>query len=172
MIPIGRSSYKVSGSNIMETPAQSLPLPGGQVYPAGALDYNPTDQNLYVSNGLVWKALPSVNVSATPTYLAGAGAGTGPTISVTGNNLGGQISVLTGSGPTASSVVATVVFNGSYVTGPVSVVLSPGNANTAALTGAGKVYVGTFGATNFTITVGSSALSATTQYLWNYAVVI
>ena len=58
MIPIGRGSYKVSGTNIMETPAQSLPLPGGQVYPAGALDYNPTDGNLYISNGLSGRQFP------------------------------------------------------------------------------------------------------------------
>jgi trimeric autotransporter adhesin len=111
-------------------------------------------------------------VSGVPaaTFTAGVGAGTGPTISVTGSGLGGTISVLTGSAPTASAAVVTVTFSSAYLTAP-SVIICPANSAAALLTGTAAVYLISTSTTNFVLEVGSTALSATTTYLWNYHVI-
>ena len=49
-------------------------------------------------------------------------------------------------------------------------VLYPGNVNTSILSGTTMVYT-TGGASNFTITSGAVALTAATQYIWNYTVI-
>src|SRR6202012_2590241 len=51
--------------------------------------------------------------SAAPTIVAGAAAGAGPTVSITGNNMAGHISITTGTSTTASAVLATVTWAGS-----------------------------------------------------------
>jgi hypothetical protein len=105
-----------------------------------------------------------------PGIAAGAGAGTGPTVSVSGTDQNGQISVLTGSSPTASAVVGTITFANAWGTTP-RVLLTPANAAAAALSGNAAVFVSSPGTTNFAVSVGSTQLGATTTYLWNYFVV-
>ena len=75
-----------------------------------------------------------VGNSNTPTVTAEAGAGTSPTISDTGTNLGGVIVVTTGTTPTANTVVCKLTYHGSltYVNG-CSVSLPAGNGNAAAV---------------------------------------
>jgi Head domain of trimeric autotransporter adhesin len=104
---------------------------------------------------------------------AGAGAGSGPTIALTSgsNNTFGQVSVTTGSSPSASSVVVTITTTNAthpYTHDPF-VILTPANAATAALTGTGQVWV-TSTVNDFSINVGSSALTGANQYIWNYHV--
>jgi hypothetical protein len=109
--------------------------------------------------------------SVAPGIAAGTGAGTGPTVSVIrASDLAGTVSVLTGTTPTASAVVATITFNATYVTTP-TVILTPANAAAAALTGTSQVFAVGASATTFTITAGSAALAATTTYLWSYMVI-
>lgn len=98
---------------------------------------------------------------------AGAGAGTGPSTSVTGGDAAGKIDITTGTSPSTSATVVTITFNAGYAVAP-TVILTPGNAAAAALTGATQVFISGTGTTNFVITSGSSALSASTQYIWYY----
>lgn len=102
-----------------------------------------------------------------PTIAAGTGAGTTPTISVAGTDIGGVVSVTTGSLPVGTNAtVATITYSincpaDSYVT------LYPDNANTALLSGVTMVYVnGT--ASTFVITSGTTALTAATAYAWDF----
>jgi hypothetical protein len=106
------------------------------------------------------------------TKAAGTGAGTGPTITLaTGSgDLSGQITVLTGTSPTASGVVVTVTFGDAAYTHASIVQLVPLNA--AALALSGNTQVITAGGTaSWTITAGSTNLTATTTYIWGYNVV-
>jgi hypothetical protein len=109
----------------------------------------------------------------TPTIAAGAGAGTTPTLTVTGSDQGGLITIATGTAPTASAVVATITFGQAFPTAPRAVILTPGGSSTAALSGAAQVYVEVtaISTTAFTITVGSTNLTASTTYKWQYAVI-
>lgn len=108
-----------------------------------------------------------VGSSSTPTASAGAGAGTSPgTITVTGSDLAGNISFTTGTLPTAAAAVLTLTFNTAYGAAP-HVVLYPANANTALLSGVTMTYV-TSTTTTFVINAGSTGLTASTAYSWEY----
>lgn len=102
--------------------------------------------------------------SGAPTIAAGAAAGTGPTVSVTGNNNAGQISITVGTSPTAG-VLATITFNanGTYPTAPF-VTMTPANSTTAGI----LAYVTTT-TTTFVLNV-SAALTASSTYTWNFLV--
>lgn len=111
-----------------------------------------------------------VDNSSTPTIAAGAGAGTSPTVSVSGTDQSGDVTVTTGTVPTLSAVVATITFFSGYNfrTGTYPM-LYPGNATTATLSGTSMVFTsGT--TTNWTITSGAVALTAATTYLWHYRI--
>jgi len=112
------------------------------------------------------------HVPGTPTIAtsSGAGAGTGPTLSVSGSDVSGLVTVTTGSGPITGATVAQITYNTGYATAPNSVTLTPANAAAAALSGATNVYMSVSNPTSFVITSGSSALTASTQYKWWYSV--
>jgi hypothetical protein len=130
------------------------------------------------SNTLIGGALPiamggtgqinghAIGYGPTPGIAAGAGAGTGPSVSVTGTDSAGEISVTTGTTPTAGATVFTVTFNKPFATTPY-VVFSRSNANAALLNGTTMVFV-TPSTTTFIFTAGSAALTASTQYKWSY----
>ena len=103
--------------------------------------------------------------STAPTIAAGAGAGTSPTVSITGTDLGFRVTVTTGTLPTASAVVATVTFNTAYITAPF-VVFSPSNASAALLSGVSMVYRNSTTGT-FTLNAGTTGLTAATTYIWD-----
>lgn len=108
-----------------------------------------------------------------PTVTAGAGAGTSPTVSVdsAASDNGGTISVTTGTSPTGSNAtVVTLNFFAPYNTAP-HVILTPHNAAAAALSGATQVFGGGETTAHFTITSGSTALTTSTAYQWNYHVI-
>lgn len=109
--------------------------------------------------------------SGGPTIAAGAGAGTAPTISGGGNGLigtdiSGRVTLTTGTIPTAAATIVTITFNRPYGSAPY-VLLYPANAATALLSGVSMVYV-TSTTTTFLIVAGTTALTAATQYSWNY----
>jgi hypothetical protein len=109
-----------------------------------------------------------------PTLAAGTGAGTSPTVhSLDGaaTDIAGTISITTGSSPTGSNAtVATITFFAPFRAAP-HIILTPHNANAAALNGATQVFGGNETTTTFTVTSGSSALAASTAYQWNYHVI-
>lgn len=107
----------------------------------------------------------AIGGTSAPTIAAGAGAGTSPTVSVSNaTDLSGIVNVLTGTLPTAAATVVTVTFNVAYGVAP-NMVLQPGNAATALLSGATMIYV-TSTTTTFVITAGATGLVAATQYVW------
>ena len=114
-----------------------------------------------------------VGTGSAPTAVAGTGAGTSPTITVTGNDVGGTITVLTGTSPAASNaIIATLTFaSAGYPSAP-NVGLCPVNAAAAALSGATSCFVDSASttATSFVLKAGSSALTGATTYIFTYDV--
>jgi hypothetical protein len=107
--------------------------------------------------------------NSVPTIHAGTGAGTSPTISINGTDIGGQITVTTGTSPTASGMIFDVRYGSANLFASYPV-FSPANANAAALTGTSGIYIDS-NKTDFNITAGSSALTGATTYKWNYVVI-
>lgn len=122
-------------------------------------------------------AISIVANSGAPVLTAGPGAGTSPTVSLTTKSscIAGVFSVLTGSAPAISDIVATITFpSGFYQSGGdnfLTVSLTPGNANAAALTGTSAVFVDTVNVSAFNVNVGAGGLAAATTYKWHYQVI-
>jgi len=108
-------------------------------------------------------------ISSNPTYLTGDGAGTTASATVTGTDLGGNISVTTSAGLLANQTIITIGYVNIYTTKP-SVIISPANAITASLTGSMAVWVNS-NAGYFSIMSNTSGLFSNTTYSWNYIVV-
>jgi len=112
--------------------------------------------------------------TSAPTLATGTGSGTGGTITATlstnTTDMAGQVNITTGTAPAASATVFTVTFNVAYGTAPI-VILTPGNAITARLNNVNNVYVSASSTTTFTVTSNTTALTATTAYVWYYQVV-
>jgi hypothetical protein len=108
----------------------------------------------------------------TPTVAAGAGAGSSPTVAVTGTDRIMSLSVTTGSGTTGSNAtVATITFAKPLPSGITPVVtFSEGNAATAALGAALKVFM-TADNTSIVVKSGATALTASGgPFVWNIRV--
>lgn len=134
-----------------------------------------TDYDFYAASGNPSLFTGPVSVrhlignGGAPSIAAGAGAGTGPTVFVSGTDTAGAVIIVTGTLPTVSSVAATVTFLKAFATNPF-MSLTAANAATALLSGVTGVFVSP-GATNFTITTGPSGLVAATTYAWFYTVI-
>lgn len=127
--------------------------------------------NIKGSTSSVLKYGAISGISSTPSIVAGTGAGTSPSVSVTGTNIGGDVTVTTGTAPTgAGATVATITYANSltFPTGS-TVILTPGNAATAALNGISMVFT-TGSTTTFVITAGTTALAGSTAFIWHYQV--
>ncbi len=103
------------------------------------------------------------------TIATGTGAGTGPTVAITGASNGGRITLTTGTLPAGTNAtIVTVTYPTACPTGSAAT-LTGGNANEAALSGVTGTYaVGSAG--SFTLNSGTTALAGSTQYIWNYHV--
>lgn len=106
--------------------------------------------------------------TAVPTIVAGAGAGTGPTVSITGSDMAGNILVIAGTVPGTAAAVVTVTFNAVYGSAPY-VMLTPANAVTAALT-TSMVYPSST-TTTFVLNSNAVALTGAATYSWNFHVI-
>lgn len=108
-------------------------------------------------------------ITGTPTIVAGAGAGSSPTASVTTNGKQLQVTVTTGTLPTGTNAtIATVTLANALSYTPLPV-FSAASAATALLNGASMIYMSSTGAANITITSGTTGLTAATTYVWNVA---
>ena len=107
--------------------------------------------------------------SSTPSGSSGGlGAGTSPTITLSGSDQDGLITVTTGTSPSSGADILQITTSiNPPTTGP-CVTLTPGNANAAALSGTSSVYVTSSGPYTFKLVAGSTALAASTQYKWYY----
>lgn len=106
--------------------------------------------------------------TGTPTIAAGTGAGTSPTISITGNDVCGVINLTTGSTPTQGGTIATISFANAYATAPKSVILTQAAIVSAA---AGKWYAGATTTTTWKIENSTSGLVAASAYAWYYCII-
>jgi hypothetical protein len=100
-------------------------------------------------------------------FTAGAGAGTSPTLGATGSDGAFQVVLTTGSTPSVSSSIFAMIYVGAFHTAPL-LIFSPGNAAAAALSGTSAVFPASSSGSGFTFESGSTALSASTQYIWNF----
>jgi hypothetical protein len=143
---------------------------------AGTMNATPANQTLTVNALLtVTQGIKTIHIKGTtsaPTITAGVGAGTSPTVSVVTNStdLAGQISVTTGTSPTASGVVVTLTFNTAFTSTAPWVVISPANAAAAALAPSASVYPTSTTSTLILNATGTMTASAG-PYLWNYHVI-
>lgn len=101
--------------------------------------------------------------SAKPVATAGAGAGTSPTITNTGADERGQVSIAAGSSP-AAGILVTLAFAHPYSVAPDAVILSANDSATATV---GGFYAS---ATKTTLTIGTHGTPAGTMKL-HYAVI-
>lgn len=114
--------------------------------------------------------------NTTPTIAAGTGAGTSPTIAISGTDVNGVVTLTTGALPTGSAVVATITFSAAYATAPKTVQLLNADVNSAALSGLTMVWVPVVGDTNgvttttWCLVAGATGLVAATSYKWRYFV--
>lgn len=113
-------------------------------------------------------AVPEKIVSSfagTPTIAAGAAAGTAPTVSVTGNDQRGLISVTTGTGSMATGAFATITFTANGGTWPntPTIVLTP------VITAGGALHarVSASSTSAFTVSIDNAAATST-AYSYNY----
>ena len=100
----------------------------------------------------------------TPSIAAGAGACTSPTVSISGNDTSGTITVNTGTGCSGGGTLATITFANAFGSAP-HVVLTPGSPISQTL----GAYVddSTISTTKFDLGTNATPLSSQT-FKWNY----
>lgn len=107
--------------------------------------------------------------SSTPSIAGGTGAGTSPTLGISGTDQDGLIVITTGTVPAGSTAtVVTVTFTSAFPNNTF-IQLTPGNITTAALSGVTQVYA-TGSTTTFSIISNVTGLTAATVYSWFYHV--
>lgn len=129
-----------------------------------------TDAALVLSNTLTAYRYQAYSPLGEPTVVAGTGAGTGPTLTVTAGSTDCklQVTVLTGTGPAASTVFTLTYRTAATSTLTSGVVFSAASATAAALTGTSAPWVSAEALGTFTFRSGTVALAATTTYVWNF----
>jgi hypothetical protein len=127
-----------------------------------------TTANVTVGESLSVKHLKGN--SSTPTIEATSGSGNSPSVKITGTDMSGVIEVTIGDAPTANAVLATIQYSTEYSGAPV-VIITPGNAATASLTGTSTVFVGSNTKTDFTLNTNATTLVSKTTYKWYYQVI-
>lgn len=105
-----------------------------------------------------------IATGSTPTFTAGPAAGTSPTITVTGTDMEGEISVTVGTSPASNDVILDVNFTSSFANPP-TVVFCPSNNNIST-----GVYMGTTAINAFSL-VHVGALTTGLTYKWKYIVI-
>jgi hypothetical protein len=108
------------------------------------------------------------------TVAAGPGAGTAPTLSITGNEIAGAVTLVAGTSPPASSLVFQVNYANPLGAVPCSIQIFAGNAFAATLP-LNSMYLfvdwSTAGTANFRVFIaGTGALAAGTTYVFLYRV--
>jgi len=112
---------------------------------------------------------PIAAADGTTTIAAGTGAGTSPTITITGNDVAGIVNLTTGSSPVTSGAIFSITFANAYGATPKAVLLvaaatlsaSAGNGFVSALSTTGWTWSNRTGVT----------LTASATYAWYYLVI-
>lgn len=108
-------------------------------------------------------------VPVTPGITTDIGAGTLPTISISGLDQAGTITLTTGTKPAGSAIVFTVTFSNAFPATPRTVILTPAEAANTPGSGVSE-DAASRAAGSFTVKSGA-ALAASTTYKWNYQVI-
>jgi hypothetical protein len=124
--------------------------------------------NIY-NSGDYYGAKHYTSLQTLTSSTAGSGAGTGPTLTVTGGDVSGKIVLATGTSPASAGDLVVITFLNAYAAAP-SVVITPGNSGAAALSGTSMPYVSSVSTTQIVFTAGSTALAGSTTYIWYYHV--
>lgn len=101
-----------------------------------------------------------------PSMVDGPAAGTSPVSVLTGSDTAGKIVLTAGTTPAASDIIETITFGNAFPNAP-HVVITPGNAAAAALSGNAATHV-VPATTKFDLRVGSTPLVNATQYIFYY----
>lgn len=110
-----------------------------------------------------------VSVGTAPTIAPGAGAGTLPTIAISGRDSAFTITLTTGTAPGAGATICTVTFNSVYSSVP-HFSLTPSSGSSIALSGG--TAVGPFCSTSqFVLNSPSVALIGGTLYTWEVLII-
>jgi hypothetical protein len=107
----------------------------------------------------------SGNSSGSTVIAANAAACTTPSVSVSGNDTAGTITVTTGTGCASAGILATITFANAYGSAP-RVVMTPTTADSAGLT----YYNGSTTTTGFTLDTATIPTDST-SYIYNYHVI-
>ena len=108
-----------------------------------------------------------IAAGSTPSMAPGAAAGASPACTtIAGANMAGVITCTTGTAPTPSSTLATIIFHGKLTAAPQGCTLMPRNAATALVVT--DEYTTAPTATAWTIAVGATPLAPSTTYSWSY----
>jgi hypothetical protein len=100
-----------------------------------------------------------------PTVVPGSAAGSSPSSTITGSELGGTFLVTTGSGAT-TGLIGTFTLAVAMPSSTFSVVFTPANSTTGGI----SKWEGATSSSTFTLNA-ITALSASTTYLWNYQII-
>jgi len=122
-----------------------------------------------LENPIILKGLKTSG--STPSFTAGVGAGSSPTVSITGNDLAGYISLTTGTSPTGGSDVLTVTFSETLSTTPKCITLTAASSNAGAKATAVYIDQPSTSTTQFKIKSNGNNLVAGTLYVWYYQVI-
>lgn len=170
----GQSVFEVTGlgQTLIKTPTNSASAfqiqnnLGASVLTADTSSMTVTVQKLVITADLTVNG-HLISGGSTPGIAAGPAACTSPTVSVSGNDTAGTITVTTGTGCGATGKLATITFAGAFGSTP-RVNLTPAGATAVAL--AAYVDNATVSTSTFDLDSTASA-SNTTTYIWNYLVV-
>lgn len=128
-----------------------------------ALSTNPVITGSITVNGHI------ISGGSTPAIAAGAAACTTPTVSVSGNDTAGLVTVTSGTGCSTGGKLATITFNSAFGSAP-RVVLTAAGSSAAGL----HYYVdqATIATTSFDVTTqAADTITDATTYRWYYHVI-
>lgn len=138
----------------------------------------PAEKGDFVGNINVSGTVKTAHLKGTgsiPSINPGAGAGGSPTVSISGSDMAGVITVTTGgASPTFSAAIAVVTFNIVYGSVPKAVIISPANPLAARLTGSSKVVVDSatgLAVDSFTLSSNTNPLLNSSTYKFYYLVI-
>jgi hypothetical protein len=157
-------SIRISGSS--HTTIGNLALTGSQAL-SGSLVID--SGSIRVASGSIFTPKVLGN-TATPVMAAGTGAGSSPTINISGSDIAGNIRVLTGTSPAVKNDVVTITFASAYSSLPYVLVTPASYSSSLALGGVSGTFV-TASTTGFTLFSGDGSLRGATAYTWSYHVV-
>jgi hypothetical protein len=164
------AGFEVTSGQIMRWSNNTgLSTPGAGIVDVGNGTQGSTTGSLNLTNVTASNSLSTSHIIGTgtkPTFTPGTGAGTGGTVAIdtNGHDSSGTITVVAGTSPAASSIIFTMTFGAAFGTAP-HCVISASNASAAAQSG---LIFSTSSTTTATLTGGSSPLTASGTYIWNF----